>query len=83
MSTPPDLPTPPTPSPRDRPPSPGAGYRVIGLLTAALAVYFGTLWLGVVVIGDTTARSAVMAALILAIAATGWYFNHRPVTPSE
>lgn len=66
-----------------RQPNPFPGYRAVVLVTGALMIYFGTLWLGVVVIGDTPVRSAIMAALILAIAATGYLFNRRPVTPEE
>jgi hypothetical protein len=39
------------------------------------------LWLGIVVIGDTALRSALMAALIVAIAAAGYIFTRQ--TPNR
>lgn len=59
------------------------GHHAVVLVTGALMIYFGTLWLGVIVIGDTPLHSAIMAALILAIATTGYMFNRRPTTPEE
>jgi hypothetical protein len=44
-------------------------------------LYLAMLWLGVVVIGDTTQRSAVMAGLIVAIAAVGYIFTRQPAGP--
>ena len=46
-----------------------------------LGIYFVTLWFGVTVVGDTAGRSALMAALILAIAATGFIVNVRGRNP--
>jgi len=39
--------------------------------------------LGIVVIGDSVLRSAVMAGVILAIAVAGYLFTHRPSTPTD
>jgi hypothetical protein len=46
------------------------------LLSGAVALYLAALWLGIVVIRDTTQRSAVMAGIIVAIAAVGYIFTH-------
>ena len=66
---PPDGGPPRDPRPRDSVP-------LIVAITSGLALYLGCLWFGVVVIGDTMLRSAVMAGVILAIAATGYVFTH-------
>lgn len=55
----------------------------MALATAALTLYLGTLWLGIAIIGDNPVRSALVAALIVAIAAVGYMFTNRPVTPEE
>jgi len=47
----------------------------------ALGLYLATLWFGIVVVGDTPVRSALMAALIVAIAAAGYVFTRRPDPP--
>ena len=62
-----------TPPPRDPRPSDAPPHVV--LVSAAVALYLATLWLGVAVIQDTPVRSAVMAGLIVAIAATGYLFT--------
>ena len=58
--------------------APGARHYAL-LIAAGCAVYFGGLWLGVTVIGDTMPRSIVMAGVILALAAAGYHFSRRPV----
>ena len=65
--------------PRDPPPSDDLPYVV--LISSGLALYLACLWLGVVVIDDTLPRSALMSALIVAIAAVGYAFTH-PSRPS-
>lgn len=65
--------------PRDVPPAsrrPGDGH--VPLIAAGLALFFATLWLGVVVIHDTPARSAAMAVLIVGIAGVGYGVSRRP-----
>ena len=47
------------------------------LISMALAVYVAVLWLGIVVIGDTALHSALVGAVILAIAITGYIVNGR------
>lgn len=49
------------------------------LIAAGCAVYFGGLWFGVAVVGDTVPRSIVMAGVILALAAAGYHSIRRPV----
>jgi hypothetical protein len=53
------------------------------LATMGVALYLTTLWFGIVVIGDNPIRSALMAALIVLIAAVGYVFTRRPVTPDD
>jgi hypothetical protein len=65
--------------PRD--PKPRDGFAHVVVISAGVALYLATLWLGVVVIGDTLGRSAVMAALIVAIAGVGYVFTHQPTRP--
>lgn len=67
------------PPPRD--PSPRGVSSLLLVVASGLALYLATLWLGVEVIGDTWIRSAIMAALIVAIAAVGYAFNRRPPRP--
>jgi len=62
------------PRPRDFPSQ-------IVVVSCGLALYLATLWLGVAIIGDTLARSAVMAALIVAIAGVGYVFTRQPTRP--
>jgi len=57
--------------------------KVLALTTVALTLYLGVLWLGIAVIGDNPIRSAVMAALIVAIAATGYVFTSRPAAGDD
>lgn len=65
--------------PRD--PKPGDGFGHVVVVGAGVCLYLATLWLGVVVIGDTVGRSAVMAAVIVAIAGVGYVFTHQPTRP--
>lgn len=68
-------PSPPRdPRPRDFPSQ-------IVVVTSGLALYLAILWLGVEVIGDTWTRSAVMAALIVAIAGVGYAFTRQAAGP--
>jgi hypothetical protein len=48
-----------------------------------LGIYFLTLWFGITVIGDNAGRSAVMAGVILAIAATGYVVTGRSKPPQS
>jgi len=48
-----------------------------------LGIYFVTLWFGVTVVGDNAGRSAIMAGVILAIAATGYYVSGRSKPPQR
>ena len=67
--------TPPRdPRPRDVPSQ-------VVVVSAGLALYLATLWLGVAIIGDTVTRSAIMAALIVAIAGVGYLFTRQPTRP--
>lgn len=65
--------------PRD--PKPRDNFAHVVAITGGVALYLAMLWLGVVVIGDTLGRSAVMAALIVAIAGVGYVFTHQPTRP--
>lgn len=60
-----------------------APSKVLALGTVALTLYLGTLWLGIAIIGDNPIRSALMAALIVAIAAVGYVFTNQPDAPGE
>ncbi len=53
------------------------------LLTSGLSLYLIVLWFGVTVVGDTVLRSALMAALIVTIAGTGFVHSRRSVSPEE
>jgi predicted signal transduction protein with EAL and GGDEF domain len=77
----PGLPSGRTRRPRD--PRPDDSLSPIVLVSGGLALYFTSLWLGVIVIGDTFIRSAVMAALIVAIAVVGYIFSHQPTPPGD
>ena len=59
-----------------------AGQRHLVLVTMGLGLYLAALWLGILIVGDTPVRSAFMAGLIVAIAATGYVFTRRPA-PSD
>ena len=59
----------------------GAPSHVV-LVAMGIGLYLAVLWLGVVVIEDNPVRSALFAALIVAIAAAGYVFT-RPPTPRE
>ena len=63
-----------------RPGSPGGRPHAV-LVAASAALYLAVLWLGVAVIGDTPSRSALVAGLIVAIAATGYVFTRPPAPP--
>lgn len=65
--------------PRD--PKPRDGFSHVIVVSGGVGLYLAMLWLGVVVIGDTLARSAVMAGLIVAIAGVGYLFTHQPTRP--
>jgi hypothetical protein len=47
------------------------------LATSGLAIYLGTLWFGVTVVGDTVPRSSLMAGLIVILAGMA-YITSRP-----
>lgn len=64
------------PPPRD--PRPDGSLPHAVLITAGLTIYLAVLWLGVTILQDTPLRSALMAALILAIAASGYRFTRPP-----
>jgi hypothetical protein len=55
----------------------------VALLTSGLSLYLIVLWFGVTVVGDTALRSALMAALIVTIAGTGFVHSRRSVSPEE
>ena len=59
------------------------GSRHFILATMGLGVFLVTLWFGVFVVGDTPLRSALMAALIVTIAGTGYVFTRRPATSDD
>lgn len=67
--------------PRD--PIPRGVPAQILVVSSGLVLYLATLWLGVEVIGDTLVRSALMAALIVAIAGVGYAFSRRPTRPGD
>ena len=71
------------PPPRD--PKPGGNDRFgpVALVSMGLGIYFLTLWFGITVVGDNAGRSAIMAGIILAIAATGYYVNGRSKPPQR
>jgi hypothetical protein len=71
--------------PRPRDPRPGGDGRFspIALISMGLGIYFLTLWFGITVIGDNAGRSAVMAGVILAIAATGYVVTGRSKPPQS
>lgn len=57
------------------------GHRHVILVSVGIGIYLAALCLGIVVIGDTALRSALMAALIVAIAAAGYIFTRQ--TPNR
>lgn len=59
------------------------GSRHLVLATMGLGLYLAVLWFGVFVVGDTPLRSALMAALIVTIAGTGYVFSRRPATSDD
>lgn len=71
------------PPPRD--PRPGGDNRFgpVALVTMGLGIYLLTLWFGVTIVGDNAGRSAVMAGVVLAIAATGYFVSGRSKPPSR
>ncbi len=58
------------------------GQRHGAPIAMGIALYLLVVWFGVVVIGDNPVRSALVAALIVAIAAVGYRFT-RPQTPKD
>ena len=77
----PNVPRPPRHRGRPTNRIPRSEARHVVLISGGLALYLACLWLGLVVIGDSLARSAVMAGLIVAIAAVGYVFTHGPTRP--
>lgn len=69
------------PPPRD--PMPRGLPSQVLLILSGVGLYFGILWLGIEVIGDTATRSAVMAALIVVIAGVGYAFTRHPTKPGD
>lgn len=68
--------------PRD--PVPGGGrFSPVALVSMGLGIYFLTLWFGITIVGDSAGRSAVMAGVILAIAATGYLVSGRSKPPQR
>jgi hypothetical protein len=63
--------------------APRGGNKSFALLTSGLSLYLIVLWFGVTVVGDTMLRSALMAALIVTIAGTGFVHSRRSVAPEE
>lgn len=59
------------------------GSRQLVLATMGLGLYLAALWFGIFVVGDTPLRSALMAALIVTIAGTGYVFTRRPATSDD
>ena len=59
----------------------GAPSHVV-LVAMGVGLYLAVLWLGIVVIEDNPLRSAIFAALIVAIAAAGYVFT-RPHAPRD
>jgi hypothetical protein len=77
--------TPDRPASPERKPArePRRGNKSFALLTSALSLYLIVLWFGVTVVGDTVVRSALMAALIVTIAGTGFVHSRRSVSSEE
>jgi hypothetical protein len=72
--------SPSNPPPRD--PRPGGGDPGLPVLIAlGIAIYLLTLLFGIAVVGDTAGRSAIMAAVILGIALTGYLVSGRNTPP--
>jgi hypothetical protein len=69
----------------DRTPTrePRRANKSLALLTSGFSLYLIVLWFGVTVVGDTVLRSALMAALIVTIAGTGFVHSRRSVSPEE
>jgi hypothetical protein len=63
--------------PRDPRPGGESRFSPVALVSMGLGIYFLTLWFGITVVGDNAGRSAVMAGVVLAIAATGYLVNGR------
>jgi hypothetical protein len=67
--------------PRDPRTGGDSRFSPIALISMGLGIYFLTLWFGITIVGDNAGRSAVMAGVVLAIAATGYLVNGRSKPP--
>lgn len=67
--------TPANPPPRDPPPGGGERFSPPALIGMGLGIYLVTLWFGIAVVGDTPIHSLVMAAVILALSAAGYFLS--------
>lgn len=74
---------PPGPPPRDPKPGGSERFGTVALVSMGLGIYVLTLWFGITVVGDNAGRSAVMAGVIVAIAAIGYFVNRRSDPPQR
>jgi hypothetical protein len=70
-----------TAPPRDPRPGGDPKFSLIALISMGLGIYVLTLWFGITIVGDNAGRSAIMAGVVLAIAATGYLVNGRAKPP--
>ena len=71
------------PPPRDPRPGGNSRFGPIALVSMGLGIFFLTLWFGITIVGDNAGRSAIMAGVILAIAATGYFVSGRSKPPQQ
>jgi len=71
------------PPPRDPKPGGNSRFGPVAIISMGMGIYFVTLWFGITVIGDNAGRSAIMAGVILAIAATGYVVSRRSRPPQS
>jgi hypothetical protein len=53
------------------------------LATSGLAIYLGTLWFGVTVVGDTVPRSSLMAGLIVILSGMAYITTRAKSVPPD
>ena len=53
------------------------------LLATGLAIYMLVLWFGITVVGDSIARSSLMAGLIVILAGMGYVTSRRSSAPDK
>ena len=66
---------------RPRDPLPRDPFQQVVVVGAGVVFYVVLVWFGVRVVGDTMARSLLIAGLIVIIAGVGYWFTHQESPP--